>query len=253
MNFRSISAIYIFEINRTLRTLAQSVASPIISTVLYFIVFGSAIGSRITDIEGVNYGSFIVPGLIVLTVLTTSVSNASFGIFFPRFNGTIYEILSAPISFIEVLFGYVGAAASKSIVIGLIILGTSTFFVPIEVQHPFWMLIFLCLISVSFSLLGFIIGIWSDGFDKLQMIPLLIIAPLSFLGGSFYSIKMLPSFWQKVSLLNPIVYLVSVFRWSFFENSDVNLFLSLGVIFVFLALCISVVGWIFKTGYRLKN
>lgn len=239
--------------NRTWRTIGQSIASPVISTILYFIVFGSAIGSRISDIDGVSYGSFIVPGLIMLTVLTQSVSNASFGIYFPRFSGTIYEILSAPVSFVEVLLGYVGAAASKSIMIGLIILVTSHFFVDIEIKHPFWMLSFLVLTCFSFSLLGFIIGIWADGFEKLQIIPMLIITPLSFLGGSFYSLKMLPEFWQKVSLLNPVVYLISIFRWSFYENADVSLGLSLAMIALFLAICIGTVYWIFKTGYKLKN
>jgi ABC-2 type transport system permease protein len=239
--------------NRTWRTIGQSIASPVISTVLYFIVFGSAIGSRISDIDGVSYGSFIVPGLIMLTVLTQSVSNASFGIYFPRFSGTIYEILSAPVSFVEVLFGYVGAAATKSIIIGLIILLTSHFFVDIEIKHPIWMLSFLVLTCFSFSLLGFIIGIWADGFEKLQIIPMLIITPLSFLGGSFYSLKMLPEFWQKVSLLNPVVYLISIFRWSFYENADVSLGLSLSMIALFLVVCISIVFWIFKTGYKLKN
>jgi ABC-2 type transport system permease protein len=253
MNYRAIASIYKFEMNRTWRTIGQSIASPVISTVLYFIVFGSAIGSRISDIDGVSYGSFIVPGLIMLTVLTQSVSNASFGIYFPRFSGTIYEILSAPVSFVEVLFGYVGAAATKSIIIGLIILLTSHFFVDIEIKHPIWMLSFLVLTCFSFSLLGFIIGIWADGFEKLQIIPMLIITPLSFLGGSFYSLKMLPEFWQKVSLLNPVVYLISIFRWSFYENADVSLGLSLSMIALFLVVCISIVFWIFKTGYKLKN
>lgn len=251
MNFRSIITIYNFEINRGLRTLAQSVVSPVISTTLYLIIFGSV--TRISDIDGINYGSYIVPGLILITVLTTSVSNSSFGIFFPRFTGTIYEILSAPISFLEILFGYIGAAATKSVVIGLIILFTAFFFVPVEIKHPFWMFSFLILISVSFCLLGFIIGIWAEGFDKLQIIPLLIISPLSFLGGSFYSIKMLPAPLEKLSLLNPVVYLVSLFRWSFFGHSDVRLTVSLGVTFLFLILCLAVVAWIFKTGYRLKN
>jgi len=253
MNYRAIFAIYKFEMSRTRRTLAQSIASPVISTILYFVVFGSAIGSRISDIEGVRYGAFIVPGLIMLTVLTQSVSNASFGIYFPRFSGTIYEILSAPISFVEILIGYVGAASTKSMTIGLIILATSGLFVPIEIRHPLWMLTFLVLTSVTFSLLGFIVGVWADGFEKIQIVPLLIIAPLSFLGGSFYSIKMLPPLWQKISLLNPVVYLISGFRWSFYETADVSLPTSLGMIFIFLTICISVVAWIFKTGYRLKN
>jgi ABC-2 type transport system permease protein len=237
---------------RTFRTIGQSIASPVVSTVLYFVVFGSAIGSRINDIDGVQYGAFIVPGLIMLTVLTQSVSNASFGIYFPRFTGTIYEVLSAPVSFVEVLLGYVGAAATKSVMIGLIILLTSGFFVPLEIKHPLWMLGFLILTSITFSLLGFIIGIWADGFEKLQIIPLLIITPLSFLGGSFYSIKMLPPVWQKISLINPVVYLISGFRWSFYERSDVSLTVSITMIFVFLLFFISVIAWIFKTGYRLK-
>jgi ABC-2 type transport system permease protein len=253
MNCRAILTIFNFEMNRTRRTLAQSIASPVLSTVLYFIVFGSAIGSRISDIDGVKYAAYIVPGLIMLTVLTQSVSNASFGIYFPRFSGTIYEVLSAPVSFVEILVGYVGAAAMKSIIIGLIILLTAGFFVPLEIKHPFWMISFLVLTSVTFSLLGFIIGIWADGFEKLQIIPLLIIAPLSFLGGSFYSIKMLPPFWQKVSLANPVVYLISGFRWSFYETSDVGLWVSLAMVFVFLTVCIGVIAIIFKTGYRLKN
>lgn len=253
MNYRGIAAIYKFEMARTFRTLAQSIASPVISTVLYFIVFGSAIGSRITDVEGVSYGAFIVPGLIMLTVLSQSISNASFGIYFPRFTGTIYEILSAPLSSAEVAIGYVGAAATKSIMIAVIVLVTAGFFVPLEVQHPIWMAFFLIMTCVTFALLGFIIGIWADGFEKLQLIPLLIITPLTFLGGSFYSINMLPDFWQKVSLLNPVVYLVSGFRWSFYENSDVSVATSVTMIFVFLAICIGIVAWMFKTGYRLRN
>lgn len=253
MNYRGIWSIYRFEMGRTLRTVGQSIASPVISTVLYFIVFGSAIGSRISDIGGVNYGAFIVPGLIMLTVLGQSISNASFGIYFPRFTGTIYEILSAPLSFGEIVIGYVGAAATKSMLIALIVLMTSGFFVPIEVQHPFWMVFFLVMTCVTFSLLGFIIGIWADGFEKLQLIPLLIITPLTFLGGSFYSINMLPTFWQNVSLLNPVVYLISGFRWSFYEHSDVRLWVSVAMIFVFLTVCIAIIAWMFKTGYRLKN
>lgn len=253
MNYRGILAIYKFEMSRTLRTVGQSIASPVISTVLYFIVFGSAIGSRISDIDGVSYGAFIVPGLIMLTILAQSISNASFGIYFPRFSGTIYEILSAPMSFAEVAIGYVGAAATKSLIIGSIVLATSGFFVPIQIMHPFWMLFFLVMTCITFSLLGFIIGIWADGFEKLQLIPLLVITPLTFLGGSFYSIHMLPEFWQKVSLLNPVVYLISGFRWSFYESSDVDLTTSVTMIFIFLALCITIVSWIFKTGYRLKN
>ncbi|PHZ84628.1 ABC transporter permease [Paremcibacter congregatus] len=253
MNYRGIWSIYKFEMARTFRTIGQSIAAPVISTVLYFIVFGSAIGSRISDIDGVPYGAFIVPGLIMLTILGQSISNASFGIYFPRFTGTIYEILSAPLSFLEITIGYVGAAATKSIVIGLIVLFTAGFFVPLEVQHPFWMAFFLVMTCVTFSLLGFIIGIWADGFEKLQLIPLLIVTPLTFLGGSFYSITMLPAFWQKLSLLNPVVYLISGFRWSFYESSDVSLMTSLIMILVFLLLCIAVLAWIFKTGYRLKS
>ncbi len=253
MNHRGIAAIYRFEMARTFRTIGQSIASPVISTVLYFIVFGSAIGSRITAIDGVSYGAFIVPGLIMLTILGQSISNASFGIYFPRFSGTIYEILSAPLSHAEIVLGYVGAAATKSVMIGVIVLRTAGFFVPREIQHPLWMAFFLIATCVTFSLLGFIIGVWADGFEKLQIIPLLVITPLTFLGGSFYSINMLPEFWQKVSLLNPVVYLVSGFRWSFYENSDVSLTTSVVMILVFLALCMAIIAWIFKTGYRLKN
>lgn len=253
MNLRGIKAIYEFEMGRTLRTLGQSIASPVISTVLYFIVFGSAIGSRMADVDGVSYGAFIVPGLIMLTVLSQSISNASFGIYFPRFTGTIYEILSAPLSFYEVMIGYVGAAATKSIIIAIIVMITSAFFVPIQVLHPVWMAFFLIMTCITFSLLGFIIGIWADGFEKLQLIPLLIITPLTFLGGSFYSINMLPEFWQKVSLLNPVVYLVSGFRWSFYESSDVSLSVSVTMIMVFLTICVAIVAWMFKTGYRLRN
>ena len=253
MNYHGIMSIYKFEMARTFRTIGQSIASPVISTVLYFIVFGSAIGSSMADIDGVNYGAFIVPGLIMLTVLGQSIANASFGIYFPRFTGTIYEILSAPLSFAEVAVGYVGAAATKALAIAAIVLLTAGFFVPLEVQHPFWMLFFLVMTCVTFSLLGFIIGIWADGFEKLQLIPLLIITPLTFLGGSFYSINMLPEFWQKVSYLNPVVYLVSGFRWSFYESSDVSLSISVAMILTFLAICIALIAWIFKTGYRLKN
>ncbi len=253
MNYRGILSIYKFEMGRTLRTLAQSIASPVISTILYFIVFGSAIGSRMSDIDGVAYGAFIVPGLIMLTVLSQSISNASFGIYFPRFSGTIYEILSAPLSFAEVAIGYVGAAATKSIIIGIIVLATSGLFVPIEILHPFWMAFFLVMTCITFSMLGFIIGVWADGFEKLQIIPLLVITPLTFLGGSFYSINMLPPFWQSVSLLNPVVYLISGFRWSFYESSDVSLGISITMIFVFLAICTAIIAWIFKTGYRLRN
>jgi len=253
MNIYGIWAIYKFEMMRTLRTLGQSIASPVISTILYFIVFGSAIGSRISDIDGVNYGAFIVPGLIMMTVMAQSISNASFGIYFPRFTGTIYEILSAPLSFVEIVIGYVGAAASKSIVIGLIILFTASFFVPLEIRHPIGMFIFLVLTCLTFSLLGFIIGVWAEGFEKLQLIPLLIITPLAFLGGSFYSIKMLPPLWQGVSMLNPVVYLISGFRWSFYESSDVSLGVSIAMILVFLAICIGLIAWIFKTGYKLRE
>ncbi|GAB4238558.1 MAG: ABC transporter permease [Methyloligellaceae bacterium] len=253
MNWRAVGAIYRFEMARTRRTLAQSIVSPVISTVLYFVVFGSAIGSRITEVEGVSYGSFIVPGLIMLSVLTQSISNASFGIYFPRFTGTIYELLSAPISFFEIVLGYVGAAATKSIILGSIILATATLFVDLQIAHPFWMALFLLLTSLTFSLLGFIIGIWADGFEKLQIVPLLVITPLAFLGGSFYSIAMLPPFWQKVSYFNPVVYLISGFRWSFYEIADVSLGISLGMISLFLALGMGLVWWIFKTGYQLKN
>jgi ABC-2 type transport system permease protein len=253
MNWYAVRAIYYFEMARTGRTLMQSIVSPVLSTSLYFVVFGAAIGSRITEIDGVAYGAFIVPGLIMLTLLTQSVMNASFGIYFPRFTGTIYELLSAPISYIEIVLGYVGAAATKSIVLGLIILGTSFFFVPIRVEHPVWMVAFLLLTAVSFSLLGFIIGIWAEGFEKLQIIPLLVITPLTFLGGSFYSINVLPPVWQTVTLFNPVVYLVSGFRWSFFGNADVGVEISLGMTLFFLALCLTVVWWIFRTGYKLKN
>ena len=253
MNYHAIRAIYHFEMSRTARTLMQSIVSPVISTSLYFVVFGAAIGGRITEIEGVDYGAFIVPGLIMLMLLTQSTSNASFGIYFPRFTGTIYELLSAPVSFIEIVIGYVGAAATKSIVLGLIILVTAGFFVPLEIAHPFWMLGFLILTAIAFSLFGFIIGIWADGFEKLQIIPLLIITPLAFLGGTFYSISVLPPAWQTVALFNPIVYLVSGFRWSFYEVSDVNVTLSFAMTVVFLLLCLAIIGWIFKTGYRLRN
>ena len=253
MNFRAVRAIYKFEMSRTLRTLLQSVVSPVVSTSLYFVVFGSAIGSRITQVEGVSYGTFIVPGLVMLSVLTQSITNASFGIYFPKFVGTIYEILSAPVSYVEIVLGYVGAAATKSIIVGLIILATAGLFVPLHIHHPVWMLIFLILTSVTFSLFGFIIGIWADGFEKLQMIPLLVITPLTFLGGSFYSISMLPSGRQTIALLNPVVYLISGFRWSFYEIADVSVAVSIGMTLGFLAICMIVVWWIFKTGYRLKN
>ncbi|MBV8838156.1 MAG: ABC transporter permease [Alphaproteobacteria bacterium] len=253
MNWRAVYAIYMFEMGRTGRTLMQSILSPVISTCLYFVVFGAAIGSRITEIEGVPYGAFIVPGLIMMMLLTQSVMNASFGIYFPRFIGTIYELLSAPVSFFEIALGYVGAAASKSIILGLIILLTAGLFVPLRIAHPGWMVAFLVLTAVSFSLLGFIIGIWADGFEKLQVIPLLIITPLTFLGGSFYSVNVLPPVWQTVSLFNPVVYLISGFRWSFFEIADVSVTVSLATTALFLAVCLVVVWWIFKTGYRLKT
>ena len=253
MNYIGIFSIYKFEMSRTFRTLGQSIASPVISTTLYFIVFGSAIGSRISDIDGINYASFIVPGLIMLTVLSQSISNASFGIYFPRFTGTIYEILSAPISYFEITIGYVGAATTKSFLIGLIVLTTSSLFINLQIKHPIMMLFFLFSTCLTFSLLGFIIGIISDGFDKLQLIPLLIITPLTFLGGSFYSISMLPIFWQKISLLNPIVYLISGFRWSFYESSDVNIMTSILMIIVFLIICLIIILIIFKTGYKLRN
>jgi ABC-2 type transport system permease protein len=242
-----------FEMSRTRRTLLQSIVSPVISTSLYFVVFGAAIGSRITQIEGIAYGAFIVPGLIMLTLLQQSVTNASFGIYFPRFVGTIYEILSAPISFFEIVTGYVGAAATKSIIVGLIILATAFFFVPLRIDHPIWMMAFLVLTAVTFCLFGFIIGIWADGFEKLQVIPLLVITPLTFLGGSFYSINLLPPFWQKVALINPVVYLISGFRWSFYGISDVSVGISLAMTCVFLVICLAIVAWIFRTGYRLRN
>ena len=253
MNFRAIKVIYLHEMLRFWQTLFQSVASPILSTALYFVVFGAAIGSRISNVEGVSYGLFIIPGLTMLSVLTQSIANASFGIFFPKFTGTIYEILSAPISFYEALIGFVGAAASKSLFLAAIILITATFFVDLNVAHPFWMLAFLILTCVAFSLFGFIIGLWAENFEKLQIVPLLIITPLVFLGGSFYSISMLPPLWQKVTLFNPVLYLVSGFRWSFFEISDVSVGLSLLMVIVFLSACIGVVAWIFKSGYKLKQ
>lgn len=253
INFGAVKAIYKFEMARMWRTIGQSIASPVISTCLYFVVFGSAIGSRISEIDGVSYGAFIVPGLIMMSVLTHSISNGSFGIYFPRFSGTIYEILSAPISYVEIVLGYVGAACSKSIILGLLILATARLFVPIEIHHPFWMMLFLCLTSVTFSLFGFLIGIWADGFEKLQLIPLLVITPLAFLGGSFYSIKMLPPLWQKVSMLNPVVYLISGFRWSFYGTADISLSVSLGMIALILIVCILTVRWVFKSGYRVKS
>ena len=253
MNRYSVWSIYRYEMARTWRTLMQSIVSPVISTCLYFVVFGAAIGSRITEIEGVSYGAFIVPGLVMLTLLTQSVTNASFGIYFPKFIGTIYEHLSAPISFFEIVLGYVGAAATKSIMLGVIILITASFIVDLKIAHPLIMVLFLVLTAVTFALLGFIIGIWAQNFEQLQIVPLLVITPLAFLGGSFYSINMLPPFWQVVSLFNPVVYLISGFRWSFTEIADVNVWVSLGMTVVFLAACLGVIWWMFKTGYRLKN
>ena len=252
MNFHAIKSIYLFEMARTRRTLMQSIVSPVLSTTLYFVVFGAAIGSRISEVDGVSYGAFIVPGLIMLSLMTQSLSNASFGIYFPRVTGTIYEILSAPVSFLEVTIAFVGAAATKSAIVGLIILITANFFVPLEIQHPFWMVVFFVLTSVTFALFGFIIGIWADNFEKLQFVPLLIVTPLAFLGGSFYSITMLPEIWQKVTLLNPVVYLISGFRWSFYGQADVSLALSLGMTMLFLLASILVIHRIFKTGYKLK-
>lgn len=253
MNVEAVKAIYINEMRRTRKTLLQSIASPVISTVLYFVVFGSAIGSRIQSVDDVSYGLFIVPGLIMLSLLTQSISNASFGIFFLKFTGSIYEIMSAPISFFEVVLGFVGAAATKSFIIGTIILATAGFFVELRIAHPFWMLFFLVTTCISFSLLGFIIGLWADNFEKLQLIPLLVITPLVFLGGSFYSVSMLPEFWQKVTLFNPVLYLISGFRWSFFEVSDVSVSVSLAMISLFLLTCLVTVYYMFKTGYKLKQ
>jgi ABC-2 type transport system permease protein len=253
MNHRAVYSIYYFEMSRTGRTLLQSIVSPVISTSLYFVVFGAAIGSRITQIEGVSYGAFIVPGLIMLMLLTQSIANASFGIYFPKFVGTIYELLSAPVSYVEIMLGYVGAAATKAIILGLIILATAALFVPLHVAHPLWMIAFLVLTAVTFSLFGFIIGIWADSFERLQFIPLLIVTPLTFLGGTFYSTSILPPVWRTIALFNPVVYLISGFRWSFFEIADVNVGISLGAIVLFLVACLVTVWWIFKTGYRLKN
>jgi len=252
MNIHAIQAIYRFEMARTRRTLLQSIISPVLSTSLYFVVFGGAIGSRITSVAGIDYGSFIVPGLIMMMLLTQSVSNASFAIYFPRFSGTIYEILSAPVSYLEIVVGYVGAAVTKSIMIGLLILATASLFVPLSIQHPFWMLFYMTATATTFALLGFIIGIWADGFEKLQLVPLLLIMPLTFLGGTFYSLDMLPPFWQKLTLFNPVVYLVSGFRWSFYGISDVSMGLSLTMIVVFFVLCLAIIAWIFRTGYRLR-
>ena len=253
MNFPAIRAIYNFEMARWRRTFWQSIVSPVVSTSLYFVIFGAAIGSRVEEIGGVSYGAFLVPGLIMLMLLTQSVMNASFGIYFPRFSGTIYEVLSAPVSFVEVVLGYVGAAATKSIVLGLIILATAGLFVPLHIEHPVWMLAFLVLTSIAFSLFGFVLGIWADGFEKLQVVPLLILTPLTFLGGTFYSIDVLPPFWQTVTLFNPVVYLISGFRWSFFGTADVSVALSLAMTLVFLFACLGVIWWVFKTGSRLKS
>lgn len=252
MNFYAIKAIYLFELARTWRTLMQSIASPVLSTSLYFIVFGAAIGSRITQIDGISYGAFIVPGLIMLTVLTESTSNSSFGIYMPKFTGTIYEVLSAPISAAEIVIGYVGAAATKSVILGLIILVTAKFFVDFNVLHPVWMFGFLVLTAITFSLFGFIIGIWAESFEQLQVIPMMVVAPLAFLGGSFYSIRMLPDLWQTLTLFNPVVYLVSGFRWSFYGMSDVNVGISLGMIVMFMVICLGIIWWIFKTGYKVR-
>jgi ABC-2 type transport system permease protein len=253
MNWRAVQAIYMFEMSRAARTWMQSIVSPVLSTSLYFVVFGAAIGARISEIEGVPYGAFIVPGLMMMTLLAQSVANAAFGIYFPRFTGTIYEILSAPISGLEIALGYVGAAATKSIILGLIILATAGLFVPLRVDHPLWMLAFLLLTAATFSLLGFVIGIWAEGFERLQVVPLLIITPLSFLGGSFYSIKVLPPLWQDVALFNPVVYLISGFRWSFYGVADVSVGISVGMTALFLAICLAAVWWIFRTGYKLKR
>ncbi len=253
MNFYAVRAIYLFEMERAFRTIMQSIAHPVLSTALYFVVFGTAIGSRMGDVEGVSYGAFIIPGLIMLTLLGESISNASFGIFFPKYSGTIYEVLSAPINFFEVLLGYVGAATSKSVIIGLLILGTARFFVDYEILHPVWMVFFLILTSITFSLFGFVLGIWADDFQKLQVIPLMVITPLTFLSGCFYSINMLPPLWQTITLFNPIVYLVSGFRWSFYGVADVNVGTSLAMILVFMLICFAVIGWIFKSGYKLRG
>jgi len=253
MNGYAILAIYKFELARTWRTLMQSIASPVISTSLYFVVFGSAIGSRMVEIDGISYGAFIIPGLIMLSLLTESISNASFGIYMPKYAGTLYEVLSAPLSYIEIVIGYVGAAATKSIILGVLILVTARCFIDFNIAHPLWMITFLVLTAVTFSLFGFIIGVWADGFEKLQIIPLMIVTPLTFLGGSFYSISMLPPFWQKVTLFNPVVYLISGFRWSFYGVSDVSVEISIAMTFAFMLLCLLTIRWIFKTGYRLKS
>ncbi len=253
INIHAIRAIYHFEMARTFRTLTQSIASPVLSTSLYFVVFGAAIGSRMGNIDGVSYGAFIIPGLIMLALLNESISNASFGIYLPRWSGTIYELLSAPVSFVEVVIGYVGAAASKSVMLGVLILVTARLFVDYEIAHPFWMFCFLVLTAVTFSLFGFIIGLWADGFDKLQVIPLMVVTPLTFLGGSFYSINMLPPLWQTLSLFNPVVYLISAFRWSFYGTADVSVGVSVGMTLLFMMLCLGAVWWVFKTGYRIKT
>jgi ABC-2 type transport system permease protein len=252
MNWQAVRAIYRFEMARTFRTLTQSIASPVLSTSLYFVVFGAAIGSRMGDIDGISYGAYIIPGLIMLALLNESISNAAFGIYMPKWSGTIYELLSAPVSFVEAVMGYVGAAATKSVLLGLLILLTARFFVPYTIAHPFWMLGFLLLTALTFSLFGFIIGLWADNFQKLQVVPLMVVTPLTFLGGAFYSINMLPPFWQKVTLFNPVVYLISGFRWSFYGVADVNVGISLAAIVGFLALCMTAVWWIFKTGWKLK-
>jgi ABC-2 type transport system permease protein len=253
MNFYAIKAIYIFEMSRTWRTLMESIASPILTTSLYFVVFGAAIGSRMGEIDGISYAAFIIPGLLMLSLLGESISNASFGIYFPKFSGTIYEVLSAPVSPLEIVLGYVGAAASKSVIIGLLILATARLFVDYEITHPLWMISFLLLTAVTFSLFGFIIGLWADDFQKLQIIPMMVITPLTFLGGAFYSISMLPPFWQKLTLFNPVVYLISGLRWSFYGVADVNVGTSLAMILVFMLMCLTAIWWIFRTGYRLKS
>ena len=253
MNLYAIRAIYYFEMARAFRTLMQSIASPVLSTSLYFVVFGAAIGSRMGDIDGVSYGAYIIPGLVMLSLLNESISNASFGIYMPKWSGTIYELLSAPVSFVEVVIGYVGAAATKSVILGVLILATARLFVDFQIAHPLWMLLFLTLTAVTFSLFGFLIGIWADGFEKLQIVPMMIVTPLTFLGGSFYSINMLPPAWQTVSLFNPVVYLISGFRWSFYGVADVSVAVSAGMTLLFMLLCLTAVWWIFKTGYRLKT
>ena len=252
MNFHAVKAIYTFEMARMWRTLLQSIVSPVLSTALYFVVFGAAIGSRIESVEGISYGAFIVPGLIMLSLLTQSLTNAAFGIYFPRFTGTIYEVLSAPVSYIEIVLGYVGAAATKSALLGVIILGTAAFFVPLEIAHPVWMFLFLVLTALTFSLFGFIIGIWAESFEQLQLVPLLIVMPLAFLGGTFYSINMLPELWQKITLFNPVVYLISGFRWAFYEISDVHVAVSVAMTLTFLLVCLGIIWWMFRTGYKLR-